>query len=332
MPRLAYLRDERRAWWSLALAADELEPSSFRTRMAELDRARSELVRSHERATSRPRLARAEQRSYAEWQALVDAIKGEIAAGRFEKIVAARRATLELDPAPDALRVLARLREQAPGCTRFAFRRGAATFLGATPERLIARCGDSVETEALAGSIRSGDAARARELLGSVKERSEHELVVRELLGALSPLSLTLAHAEAPVVRELRHVLHLSTPIRAKLREPRHVLELVERLHPTPAVGGVPTADAPSWIAEHEADERGWYAGPIGWFDADGNGEFCVALRAGVLDECRAHLYAGAGIVAGSQAASEWNETRLKLAALLSALGLTPEDLPEERP
>ena len=111
------------------------------------------------------------------------------------------------------------------------------------------------------------------------------------------------------------------------LREPLHVLELVERLHPTPAVGGVPTADALRFIAEREPGERGWYAGPIGWCDARGEGEFAVALRSGLLEGSSANLYAGAGIVRASNAHSEWLETRLKLMALTSALGLDPEEL-----
>jgi isochorismate synthase EntC len=119
-------------------------------------------------------------------------------------------------------------------------------------------------------------------------------------------------------------VVHLRTRISGVLREPLHVLELVERLHPTPAVGGVPTARALSWIAEHEPDERGWYAGPIGWVDAQGDGAFAVALRSGLLENHRASLYAGAGIVQGSDARSELNETRWKLQALLGALGVSP--------
>jgi isochorismate synthase EntC len=117
-------------------------------------------------------------------------------------------------------------------------------------------------------------------------------------------------------------VVHLLTPIHARLREPAHVLELVEKLHPTPAVGGVPRPEALSFIAEHEPDERGWYAGPIGWFDAAGDGEFAVALRSGLLDGPRAHLYVGAGIVLQSHAQSEFFETALKLRTLLLALGV----------
>jgi salicylate biosynthesis isochorismate synthase len=336
LPRIGYVRDERRAWLSLAVGPTDLGSEVWRARFGELDRLRSELVRRAEQGAADgaqegvPRVRALEERPLAEWVALVEAIRAEIAAGRFEKIVAARRATLWLDPPPDPVRVLGRLRLLAATSTRFAVRRGTACFLGATPERLLARRGLAVETEALAGSIRAGDPARARELLESAKERGEHAFVVRGLIESLGPLAAGIQHPEAPVVRELRHVYHLCTPVRASLREPHHVLELIERVHPTPAVGGLPSRAALEWIFEHEPDERGWYAGPVGWFDAEGDGEFAVALRSGVLDGERAHLYAGAGIVRASDARSEWTETRLKLASLVGGLGLAPDAFGKE--
>src|SRR5690606_35742925 len=126
-----------------------------------------------------------------------------------------------------------------------------------------------------------------------------------------------------PAVKALRHVLHLHTPFRAVLREPRHVLELAARLHPTPAVGGTPTDVASAWIQTHEPMARGWYAAPVGWFDLDGNGELAVALRSGVIAGNRAHLWAGAGIVAGSDPERELAETEDKLRAMLGALGVS---------
>jgi isochorismate synthase EntC len=121
-------------------------------------------------------------------------------------------------------------------------------------------------------------------------------------------------------VRRLKHLLHLCSPIRARLSGELHVLELLERLHPTPAVGGVPTALALDWIEAHEPFDRGWYSGAIGWFDARGDGEFNVALRSGLIRDRQARLYAGAGVVRGSLAAAEYAETTLKLAALLGSL------------
>jgi isochorismate synthase EntC len=133
-----------------------------------------------------------------------------------------------------------------------------------------------------------------------------------------------------PEIRVLRHVVHLHTPFRARLREPRHVLELAARLHPTPAVGGTPRDIAVDWIRSREPVARGWYAAPVGWFDLDGNGELAVAIRSGVLAGNRAHLWAGAGIVAGSDPDREHAETELKLRAMLGALGVTAEPEPVE--
>ena len=122
--------------------------------------------------------------------------------------------------------------------------------------------------------------------------------------------------------RVLRHLVHLHTPVVGQLDRDRHVLELVAALHPTPAVGGTPTDDAVAWIAGHEPTARGWYAAPVGWFDAAGDGEFAVAIRSGLCAGATVALYAGAGLVEGSDPTSEWHETEVKLAALTGALGL----------
>jgi isochorismate synthase EntC len=181
----------------------------------------------------------------------------------------------------------------------------AAEWRGGSIERLGPRTGDA-----------QADALRA-----SGKDRREHDLVVRAIADALAAAGADVALPAEPSVRELRHVLHLHTPIRATLREPRHVLELAARLHPTPAVGGTPTAEAVAWIAAREPTPRGWYAAPVGWFDLDGDGELAVAIRSGLLAGPRVHLWAGAGIVAGSDPDRELAETDVKLRAMLGALG-----------
>ncbi|HEX5100754.1 MAG TPA: isochorismate synthase, partial [Polyangiaceae bacterium] len=257
-----------------------------------------------------------------EWTALVAAIVERIKEKTLEKVVLARRVTVDLPSAPDPAEVLSRLRLEAPECTRFLVRREGSCFLGATPERLAKKQGASLETEAVAGSISTLDREAARHLFESSKDLAEHGLVVREIVRALEPLAERIDKPSEPELRGLRHVLHLRTPIAARLRGNPHLLEVVERLHPTPAVGGAPTARALEWIASHERDERGWYAGPIGWFDLAGDGEMAVALRSGVLESKRAHLYVGAGIVEDSAPEAELAETRWKLETLLSALGI----------
>jgi len=251
------------------------------------------------------------------WARQVEDIRRKIQGGVFDKVVAARHCVVELETGAGSLDVLKRLEERFPGCTRFALWRGDAAFLGATPELLISRRGPSVLSEALAGSTAHGDAAR---MLASSKEREEHQLVVRAILDALEPFCDSLRSPSEPSVRELPNLLHMQTPIEGHLREPIHILSLVQALHPTPAVGGVPTDEAVRWIVEHEAVARGWYSAPVGWTDATGDGEFVVALRSGLLREGKAWVYAGAGIMADSDPDAEYAETELKMQALLGAL------------
>jgi isochorismate synthase len=209
--------------------------------------------------------------------------------------------------------------------------------VGATPERLVRLRGRLVETHALAGSERAGrpgqsaeEAERqrvdaARRLSSRPKDRREHAWVVRHLVERLRPLCSRLDWAAEPQVLALPHVLHLETEIDGELRERKHVLELVERLHPTPAVAGYPVDAAGRWLAEQEESLRGWYAGPVGWFDDAGDGDFRVALRAMLVTPSRAFLYAGAGVVEGSDPEAELRETDLKLEPARSALQQTPD-------
>ena len=257
-----------------------------------------------------------------EWAASVDSIKAEIFSGQVEKIVTARRVTLELSDVPQLPLILTRLASSAPRCTRFSFRIGSRVFLAATPERLIRKRGLLVRTEALAGSVSVAAIDAESKLLGSAKDRQEHEFVVGAIRSALEPLCSELKADEIPQVRRLKHVLHLQTPISGMLKAPLHIMQLVAHLHPTPAVGGLPQAKALEWIASHEKSERGWYAAPFGWFDSKGNGEFRVSLRAALLNENKVHLFAGAGIVRDSDAASEFAETELKFSSIREALGL----------
>jgi isochorismate synthase len=322
LPRLAYLKSPEGAWLRLIARASDLSDGEFRARLSEQIRRAVRALFTPAGSPEPARELRREERSPESWAELISAIQDEIKSGRAQKIVAARRVGLTLDRALSPAHVQHRLRDDARESTRFAFRVTRSTFLGATPERLLRKRGAELTTEAVAGSVSADDATAAQRLLESGKDSREHEFVVSEILRLLGPLTSELTPGKREVHR-LRTVLHLRTPIRGRLREPNHVLELVGKLHPTPAVGGVPTAAAIDFIAQHEPDERGWYAGPVGWFDAAGDGRFVVALRSGVVSGERAELYAGAGIVRDSNAPSEFAETRWKLAALLGALGVS---------
>jgi isochorismate synthase len=262
-----------------------------------------------------PPAAHVDEDDGAPFRAAVSAALGEIAAARLDKVVLARRLRVDADGPFADRTVLTRL--AGPGVTRFALRVDGATFLGASPERLVGKRGRAVTTEALAGSAPTG---RAAALVASAKDRHEHRPVVEAIAAALAPLCDALDVPEAPEPRLLRDVVHLATEIRGRLAADAHVLDLVAALHPTPAVGGKPRAAALAFIAAHEPP-RGWYAAPFGWFDRDGDGEFAVALRSGVVRGAHAHVYAGSGIVAGSDPDAELAETRLKLRTMLVALG-----------
>jgi isochorismate synthase len=269
---------------------------------------------------------RDQQPQHDAWRASVARLAGAIGRGRLDKAVLSRRVTVEASAAIDVSVVLQRLREAAPESTIFAFGRGRRVFVGATPERLVSLEGREVRTMAMAGSARRGewpaaDDALATGLRASDKEREEHAVVVGMLREALTPLTTELRIAPAPAVVRLRHVQHLVTPVDAQLAQDADVLELAARLHPTPAVGGWPRDLALELIEEEEPHERGWYAGPVGWIDRHGEGEFVVALRSGVIAGTEATLFAGCGIVADSDPEREWDESAVKLQALGSALG-----------
>lgn len=260
------------------------------------------------------------------WRGTVARLAGAVGRGRLDKVVLARQVDLEADVPLDVPATLRRLELSAPESTIFAIDRDGRTFLGATPERLVRCDGRTVRTVAMAGSIERGrDAADddrlAAELLASAKEHEEHAVVVTMLRETLGPVVEGLEVDPGPTVARLRHVQHLVTQVRGRLREETGILALVDRLHPTPAVGGAPRDLALALIDEQEGLDRGWYAGPLGWIDRHGDGEFVVAIRSGVVAGRRASLFAGCGIVADSDPEREWEESRVKLRALASALG-----------
>jgi salicylate biosynthesis isochorismate synthase/menaquinone-specific isochorismate synthase len=245
--------------------------------------------------------------------------------GQLEKLVLAREVEVRAPGEHNPAAVLAVLREAFGSCYVFAVGRGDATFVAASPELLVRREGQRASTVALAGSARrSADPAvddhLGEQLLRSDKDREENAIVARRIARALAPHSVWVTAAPEPVLARVENIQHLARPIRAQLAEPISALALAGLLHPTPAVGGEPRAAALALIPALEGMDRGWYAGPVGWTDATGDGEFCVALRCALLRGRIAHLYAGSGIVADSDPAAELAETEVKLEALLPVL------------
>ena len=261
----------------------------------------------------------------SDWQREIAEATTKIEAGTLRKVVLAQALTTELERPVDVPGILARLEDSYPDCFRFLFEpENGGAFFGATPERLVSVRGETVETEALAGSIGRGETAEedewlATQLLESGKNNHEHDIVVDTIREQLEPLTSAVETGER-TIRKLANVQHLQTPIHATLSKDRHVLDLVEALHPTPAVGGLPPELALQTISETEVFDRGWYAAPVGWIDADGNGTFAVAIRSALAREKTATLFAGAGIVADSDPDEEWDELQLKYRPILDEL------------
>ncbi len=264
------------------------------------------------------------------WSAAVARAAGAVGRGRLDKVVLARRLDVEAEADLDAVSILARMAAPddptlAPR-TRFAFHAAGRTFLGATPECLVAGDGRGIRTVALAGTTgRGADAASDAELgaalLASEKDREEHAVVVDMLRATLAGAVGDLEVEDMPHLLRLPSLQHLATDMRATLPAHTGVLDMVQLLHPTPAVGGWPREAALELIAEQEGIDRGWYAGPVGWLDAAGRGCFMVAIRSCVVEGPHATLFAGCGIVGDSDPAEEWQESGLKIGATLRALG-----------
>jgi len=293
------------------------------------DAIANDLAAIGEREETGPEIRVQADRSHRRYLAGVEAALEAIAAGKFEKVVLARSLRVMADYDFDLFSFLVNLREIYPSCVILSVRERDCWFVSATPEPLVALGGDRVTTAAIAGSAPRGsspeeEARYSALLFESEKERVEHEVVEHSIRHALEEVCGPLTGPSEPRLLKLEGIQHLETPLRGRLlpkwRDELGVLDLVGALHPTPAVGGTPGATALDWIEQHESLDRGWYAGPVGYVDANGDGEFRVALRSALLRRRSARLFAGAGIVSNSVPHRELAETRLKLRALLAPL------------
>lgn len=255
------------------------------------------------------------------WMARVVAALRDIGSGQIDKVVLSRSLQVESTTAFSAAAVLARLVHTQADSVIYAYGNGRQTFLGATPERLVGKHGKQIRVDALAGTAWPGSMA-----LADGKNRHEQSLVVRAVVDALTPLCNAPPQVDEPTEHAAGLLRHWRSLVSGIAHDKASLFDFVRALHPTPAVGGYPGAAAQAWLAAHGERRSAWYSGGFGLLDADGNGEFSVALRCALLDGNKAELQAGAGIVPGSDPQQELAETAAKLGTLLAALG--PDQAP----
>jgi menaquinone-specific isochorismate synthase len=259
------------------------------------------------------------------WTQNVDEALRLVKAEVLEKLVLARQTTFHLSHQMNPIALTAKLVKATHACYHFCFQlRPNLAFLGATPERLFKREGDQLLSEAVAGTRPRGqtvgqDQRLAYDLLTSDKDQLEHDIVRKGIRQKLHHLVDSLQVDGRASVLSLARKQHLFSEVEARLKPCVSDGDLIERLHPTPAVGGHPTENALGEIARLEPFNRGWYAAPVGWVSADA-AEFAVAIRSGLLRGHRLDLYSGAGIVPGSTAADEWDEIENKISDFIDIM------------
>lgn len=332
LPRVQFTQTQDRMWLTVSrnVASDVSRRTAMRQLESEADAVLDAIARLEASRKSTPKVDRI---SYPlpldDWRRMITEATRRIHAGKLNKVVLSRVCDIDFQDSIDPVRVIENLDARYPDCYRFLLEvEPGHAFFGATPE-LMAEVHDSnLHTMALAGSRGRGatpeeDDALAQEMLDSPKDRQEHAFVVSAVRERVRPYAKTLDVPDQPQIYRLQNIQHLYTPVRAELETHFDVLDLVGELHPTPALGGSPRRAALEAIDQLETEERGWYAAPVGWVDANGDGVFAVAIRSAVSAGNRARLYAGVGVVAESDPDKEWEETGWKFKPLLTALGVT---------
>jgi len=263
----------------------------------------------------------------AHWGRLVKAAIRDIRSGDIQKVVPARYSRLYADDAIDPAAAFLRLSARHPSCHSVAVALDAdRTLIAATPERLTIRQNDAITSDALGGTVQRHadqrqDQKIVERLLADPKSRHEHALIVTHLANTLRHQGFSASVPATPSVMSLVGMHHLWSRVEAPCPPDTRLLDVVAALHPTPAVAGAPAKASLDWLTRHQGFRRGWYAGTLGWLQPDGDGEFVVLLRCALLEGRYAHLYAGSGIVEGSDLHAELMETELKLDAVIRALG-----------
>jgi len=258
--------------------------------------------------------------------ASIDQVTALIKAKQAAKVVIARSLALQFKEQVTSPQVLAQIIDEQPESYLFGLEWHDLLFFGASPERLVKVESGRAYSSCVAGSIQRGktpeeDEAYGQSLLNDPKNGGEHQYVVDMIAETFRKNCVEMKIPDGPRLLKIRDIQHLYTPVEGQLNDEATILQLTKHLHPTPALGGVPRTEAMSAIRKYEPMNRGLYAAPIGWLDAEGNGEFAVAIRSAALIKDKAYLYAGGGIVADSEPQSEYEETLVKFRPMLRALG-----------
>ncbi len=325
LPRLLLTQTENAAWITInfLLQGSEKPEELTKTLLAECELF---LTKGKYRLSAIENSFAIEEIGVDRWKPMVECVVKDIRDGAIEKVVLARELYLQSEAPISIADILFRLHAGQPGSYIFAFMHQGECLVGASPERLIKRKREEYYSTCLAGSMKRGknpveDELLGRELLHDKKNRYEQNLVVRMLSEKLKKYCDPLEIPSEPQLKQLKNIYHLCTPLKGKARPGISIFTVLSDLHPSPALGGFPQQEAMRKIREEEHLDRGWYGGPIGWVNADGSGEFIVAIRCGLVRQKEAFLFAGCGIVENSDPVSEYEETQIKFQPMLSALG-----------
>lgn len=261
--------------------------------------------------------------SFNEWKNIVNDALSKISQGLMSKVVLSREVFVELNKKPFLPSVLKKLSEKYPKCYTFAYKKRGSVFIGASPEKLAKISNGWIEVDALAGSAPRGrtegeDLEMEKFLLHSEKNLFEQRAVVNFIHNLLNKISDEIIFDDKPRIRKLPNIQHLWTVMHAKLKKDVELFDILIKLHPTPAICGDPWKIAKDFILHNEPHNRGLYSGNIGWFNFNGSGEFAVAIRSALIKENNLFAYAGCGIVEGSEAKTEFEESEIKLKPILS--------------
>ncbi|MFC7364431.1 MULTISPECIES: isochorismate synthase [Bhargavaea] len=327
VPQIQLVEKEGRSFVSINLISEEEAVASDFDRLRVIrDRLIHEAQVKERDPAIKPDVLRIHEYAKSDYLRAVEGVRDGICAGGPEKVVIARSVGLDFEVPVRHSEVLEHLAAEQQESYLFGLENSESFFFGATPERLVKIEGGRSLTACVAGSIRRGKTAEEDRMLGEgllkdLKNREEHQFVVRMIGDVFRSFCSEVRIPAGPRLLKVRDIQHLFTPIEGMPNSGTDLLDLVHALHPTPALGGTPRGEALRMIRENEKMDRGFYGAPIGWMDTEGDGEFAVAIRSGLLKGDRAHLYAGGGIVAGSVPEEEYEETWVKFRPMMRALG-----------